>query len=92
MIRKVTLWFIISLIIAGGLALFASSHPDGFEKAGEEVGYIDKAASYLKSPLPDYSFAGSDSWLSASAAGIIGVIITFGVFFLVGKMITVRNK
>lgn len=92
MSRRISIWLVLSLIIAGCISLFASSHPDGFEKAGEEVGYIDKATAYLKSPLPDYAFTASDSWLSASSAGLIGVLLTFGFFMVIGRLITRRNQ
>ncbi|MDF2724027.1 MAG: hypothetical protein K0Q59_3702 [Paenibacillus sp.] len=85
--KSVRNWLIVSLIIGGFVSLFASSHPDGFETAGESVGFIERAASYISSPLPDYSIPGLDSWISSSLAGLIGVGITFGLFLLLGKVI-----
>ncbi|CAG7622619.1 PDGLE domain-containing protein [Paenibacillus allorhizosphaerae] len=84
---KVRNWLIVSLVISGFISLFASSHPDGFEKAGEEAGYIEHASSFMKSPLPDYAIPGMDSWVSSSLAGLAGVAITFAVFLLLGKWI-----
>ncbi|WP_127586377.1 PDGLE domain-containing protein [Paenibacillus koleovorans] len=89
--KSIRNWLIISLIIGGFLSLFASSHPDGFETAGESVGFIEHAASYISSPLPDYSVPGLDSWISGSIAGLIGVGITFLLFLVLGKVI-VRRK
>ncbi|TVY10572.1 PDGLE domain-containing protein [Paenibacillus cremeus] len=92
MSKTVKAWLAVSLFIGGVISLFASSHPDGLEKAGEETGYINKATSYLHSPLPDYTVPGVKSWLSSSMAGLIGVLLTFGVFWLMGKWLAHRNK
>ncbi len=80
------IWIVVSLVIAGAVSLLASEHPDGYEKAGEQLGFIHRATSYLHSPLPDYTFPGVNSWLSTSLSGIAGVAITFFVFLLFGKM------
>ncbi|GEN34368.1 MULTISPECIES: PDGLE domain-containing protein [Aneurinibacillus] len=84
---QVKKWLIASLLIAGILSLFASSHPDGFEKAGEETGYIETATALLASPFPDYTIPFMDSWVSNSLAGIIGVIITYFLFTTLGKLV-----
>lgn len=82
---KTKIWLAVSLVIAGIVSLFASSHPDGFEKAGEETGYLETATQVLRSPFPDYTIPGLDNRLSTGLAGIIGVLITFLVFVLLGK-------
>ncbi|WP_134704172.1 PDGLE domain-containing protein [Ammoniphilus sp. YIM 78166] len=83
--KQVRIWLALSFVVAGVLSLFASSHPDGFEKAGEDTGYIHTATSYLSSPFPDYSLPNVDSWLSDSLAGVIGVFLTYVLFVLFGK-------
>lgn len=83
-------WLIGSVLIAGGLSVFASKHPDGFEKAGEETGFITKSTSFFKAPLAEYVLPGIDSWISGSLGGIIGVLITFVTFLVVGKWIGKR--
>ncbi|MFC4776955.1 PDGLE domain-containing protein [Paenibacillus sp. GCM10023252] len=92
MSRKIWPWLAAALLIAGVLSLYASSHPDGYEKAGEEVGYIESAAAYLHSPLPDYTIPGLSSALSGSLAGILGVLATFLLFLGLGKWMARRNK
>lgn len=79
-----------SLLIAGGLSVFASKHPDGFEKAGEETGFISRSTQYFNAPLADYLVPGLDSWISGSLAGIAGVLITFGMFLALGKWLGKR--
>lgn len=85
--RRIFLWIAVSLFIGGAISLLASEYPDGYEKAGAEMGFIDRATSYLHSPFPDYSIPGVGSWLSSSLAGIVGVTITFLIFLTLGKMV-----
>ncbi|ETI70069.1 PDGLE domain-containing protein [Neobacillus vireti] len=84
--KRLVFWIAVSLFIAGAVSLLASNHPDGYEKAGEQLGFIDRATTYLHSPLPDYAIPGVHSWLSTSLSGILGVAITFVLFLLLGKM------
>lgn len=78
------------VLIGGGLiALFlavisplASTHPDGLEWVAEQHGFLDRAQGALYSIIPDYMMPGvQDSNLATIAAGIVGVIIVFGVAY-----------
>jgi len=89
--RKTAIWFLSAIIIAGILSLFASEKPDGYEKAGEELGFIKSATSYFNAPLADYSLPGIHSSISQSFAGIIGVILTFVIFIMLGKLLAKKN-
>lgn len=80
--------FALSLVLAGGLSYYASSHPDGFEKSAGEIGFLDTAKeSPLKdSPLAEYGVAGVENErISGGLAGVIGVAstaaISFGIFY-----------
>lgn len=80
--------FAVSLVLAGGVSYYASSHPDGFEKSAGEIGFLDTAKeSPLKdSPLAEYGVAGVENErLSGGLAGVIGVAstaaISFGIFY-----------
>lgn len=89
------------LLIAVGLGLFvspfASSDPDGLERVATEEGFIDSAEdhSFRDSPVADYSVKGvDDSRVSTGLAGMIGVLITFGVgvaLFAVLRIIRARE-
>uniref|UniRef100_UPI00404ABBBE PDGLE domain-containing protein n=1 Tax=Candidatus Planktophila sp. TaxID=2175601 RepID=UPI00404ABBBE len=82
----------LSLLLAGGVSYYASSQPDGFEKAAGEIGFLDTAEeSPLKdSPLAEYGVAGVENErLSGALAGLIGVAataaISFAIFFFMRR-------
>jgi cobalt/nickel transport protein len=82
----IAIGFAASLVLAGGVSFYASSHPDGFEKSAGEIGFLDTAKeSPLKdSPLAEYGVAGIENErLSGGLAGVIGVGVTAGVSFLI---------
>lgn len=67
-----------SLLLAGGVSYYKSSHPDGLEKAAEDVGFLsDKADSAVAdSPLAGYGVSGVDNdRLSVGLAGVLGVLV-----------------
>ena len=78
--------FAASLVLAGGISDYASSQPDGFEKAAGEIGFLDTAKeSALKdSPLAEYGVAGVENErLSGALAGVIGVSATSAISFAI---------
>lgn len=84
---------VVSLLVAGVVALFASPEPDGLERVAIDTGFAEQAedSAVAGSPLADYTLGGepesSQPWRNA-AAGVIGVGImaamAFGVFGLLG--------
>ncbi len=83
---------ILSLLIGGGLSLFASSRPDGLEwsiarvtgstELEVEASAPHEAAGSLQettSLLPDYAFKGSDSSLGTSFSGVVGSLMVLGL-------------
>ncbi len=80
----------ISLVIAGFLSFYASSHPDGLEKVAIDLGFIDTAkdSAVADSALADYGVAGLENErLSVGVAGVIGVIATGLVMYLIMRLI-----
>lgn len=77
--RFIVAGLIVSGILAGVVALFASSSPDGLEKVAIETGFADNAKAHATSgsPLANYRIAifGDSAWGSA-LAGIVGIAIT----------------
>jgi len=77
--RFVLVGLLVSLVIAGFLSFYASSHPDGLEKVaadqGLDVTAVDSANA--DSSLADYGVAGvNDERVSGFLGGAIGVAIT----------------
>ncbi|MEE1305471.1 MAG: energy-coupling factor ABC transporter permease [Agathobacter sp.] len=80
-----------TVIIAGGLSLFASQYPDGLEWSMEKVagtaeleasgGIYDIIGSIqnITSVLPDYAFRNSESAIGTSFSGLVGAVIVLGI-------------
>lgn len=85
---------VVSLALAGFVALFASPDPDGLERVAIDTGFAEQAedSAVADSPLADYTVGGEQDspqpWRNA-AAGVIGVgimaAVAFGVFGLLGR-------
>jgi cobalt/nickel transport protein len=83
---------VVSLVLAGFVSFYASSHPDGLEKVAEEIGFIETAKdpATAGSTLADYGVEGLDNErASVGVAGVIGVaatgVIATGLFMYLGK-------
>ena len=80
----------------GGLAIavllavaspLASAHPDGLEWVAEQRGFLAAARGPLHQIIPDYVFPGiSSTALATIVAGILGVVLVFGVALAVGYL------
>ena len=80
--------------MAGVVSFYASSDPDGLEKVAEDVGFIETAKDHTldNSALADYGVAGLENErLSVGIAGILGVIATGLLMYLIIKFIS-RKK
>jgi cobalt/nickel transport protein len=83
---------LVSLVLAGVVSFYASSHPDGLEKVASELGFIDNAKDPATSgsALADYGVAGVDNErASVGIAGVIGVaatgVVATGIFIYLGR-------
>ncbi len=75
-------------IIALILSPFASSLPDGLEWVAKKHQFLHESAPSFVSPLPDYTVPIlSNEFLSTGLAGIIGVITTFFIAWLFGRLL-----
>ncbi len=82
-------------IAVGGLVLtvllviispLASTHPDGLEWVAEKIGFLSTAQDATFQIVPDYVVPGiQNEALATITAGIIGVLIVFGVMVAVAK-------
>ena len=69
---------LVALVVAGGVSLFASSHPDGLEYVAGQTGFGEKArdSAAAGSPLSDYQVKGvDDTRLSGGLAGVVGALV-----------------
>ncbi|WP_433226877.1 PDGLE domain-containing protein [Actinomadura formosensis] len=76
-------FLLVSLVLAGFVSYYASSHPDGLEKIAADKGISakEKDHSLKDSPLGDYGVKGvGNARLSGGLSGVIGV----GAVLLVG--------
>ncbi len=86
--RKNKIILTISVLVGGGLSIFASASPDGLERVAEDQGFISAGFSLISGLIPDYVMPGiSYEPLAVTLAGIFGTLITFCLIMLSGKMI-----
>jgi PDGLE domain len=83
---NVRLFVLGGLLVAVGLGVvvspFASSSPDGLERVATDEGFAETADDHPlgEGPFSDYAAPGvDDPRLSTGLAGLVGVLITFGV-------------
>ena len=75
------------------LAPLASPDPDGFERVGEDIGFIHLAQDAIYSILPDYTVPGlDDPALSTIASGLIGIAIVFVLMVGLGRLLRRRRS
>jgi len=105
--KVLTVLIVATLIVGGGLSIFASSYPDGLEWSMEGVAgtteleaegsVYDTASSVQETTafMPDYGFTSSGEEGSAagtSVAGIVGGALTFALAGVTGLVISVTKK
>lgn len=84
---------VVCLLVAGGLAYYASGHPDGLEFVAGETGFLDagRDSATADSPLSDYQTTGvENSWLSGAVAGVVGCVVVLLV--MTGIALAVRRR
>ena len=91
--RFVIIMLALSLITAGVVSWFASSHPDGLERVAEDKEFIEKAKKPIYEIFPDYTVpVGSNEFLSNGLSGIIGTAATFVMVIILGRFLTRHKK
>lgn len=78
------------------VAPLASGEPDGLERVATDQGFIESAEDHAvaDSPLADYGVTGvEDEATGTRVAGLVGVLVTFGVgAAIVGVFVLMRKK
>jgi len=95
---------VVTVVIGGGLAYFASSYPDGLEwsieniTGGSEIeggSAIHKAAEEIQEKtaiMPDYSFKEGNEALGTGVSGIVGGALTLVLASVIGIIISLIKK
>lgn len=90
-------WWLVGLAVAALVvviaALLASGDPDGLERVAIDQGFsqaAEEAPPFLI--IPDYTVPGIGGSLSTIVAGLIGVVVVFGVVWLVGRALARRSR
>jgi hypothetical protein len=74
--------FVVALLLAGIVSFYASSEPDGLNKVAADKGFNqhEKTHDADDSPFAGYATHGvSNGRISGGLAGVVGVVITFGI-------------
>jgi hypothetical protein len=87
----VVLGLVISAIVVVAAAFLASGDPDGLERVAEDTGFLDAAAGSPFAVIADYIFPGLDGPMATIVAGLIGVVVLFGLVWLVGRLLVRRR-
>jgi cobalt/nickel transport protein len=86
-----------ALLIAVFLSPFASTNPDGLDRASKDHGFDNKAAEPLARKLPfynifeEYALRGVPEKIATPMAGLIGTLVAFGLAWGVGKLVVSRS-
>ena len=87
---------VVAVLLVLVAAPLASSEPDGLERVAIDQRFIDSAEDHplSESPLADYGVSGiEDESTGTRMAGLVGVLITFGVgAAIVGTFVVIRRK
>ena len=87
--RQVAIPFASSIVIALVLSPFASSLPDGLEWVAGKYNFFHESAPTFVGPMPDYAFPYiTNSAISTGMAGLAGVFITFGMAWVLSRLIS----
>jgi hypothetical protein len=90
-------WWLVGLAVSAlvviVLAPLASPDPDGLERVAADQGFIEQAQAAVYHILPDYSVPGvDDAVLSTIVAGLAGVLIVFGLVWLLARLLVRRER
>ena len=84
----------VCLLLAAVVSFWASGHPDGLEHVAETLGFADSAGDHGSdgSPFADYGTKGVDSgFLSGGLAGVVGVLLTGALMWLLLRLVVRRR-
>jgi cobalt/nickel transport system permease protein len=86
--RPVATALAVCLLVAGGVSLLASGHPDGLEFVGERLGFgaAAQGSATAGSPLAGYGVSGLNPALGTTVAGVVGVLVVLTLGVVVARI------
>ena len=84
--RFVLIGLLVSFVIAGGVAHFAASAPDGLEKVMEDRG-VEESKPLVHGIFPDYEFPILGTVAGNTIAGVAGTALVFVLLTLILKLL-----
>jgi cobalt/nickel transport protein len=86
---------LLSLVLAGVVSAYASSHPDGLQSVAADLGFLGTArdSAGAASPFADYATRGvGDARLSGGLAGLVGVLVVGALAFVLFRVLARRSR
>jgi cobalt/nickel transport system permease protein len=88
-------WWLIGLVVAALVVIIfaplASGDPDGLNRVAENLGFIDRVQPAPYEILPGYEVPFLTGNASTIVAGLIGVLVVFGLITIVGRVLARRT-
>lgn len=80
----------VSVLLAAGVSMYASSQPDGLERVASDTGIAEteQDSAAADSPFADYGVSGLDDqqW-TVGLAGIVGLVVTCAVALVLFRVL-----
>lgn len=84
----------VCLLLAAVVSFWASGHPDGLEHVAETLGFAETAGDHgaAGSPFADYGTKGVERpFLSGGLAGVVGVLLTAALMWILLRLLVRRR-
>ncbi len=82
---------LIAAIVVVAASYLASGDPDGLERVAGQKGFDDAAESAPFDLIADYVFPGLDGPIATIVAGLVGIMVVFGLVWLVARGLARRR-
>ncbi|HSK94695.1 MAG TPA: PDGLE domain-containing protein [Candidatus Angelobacter sp.] len=82
---------VIAALVVVAASLWASGDPDGLERVAEEQGFDGAGQEAPFALIADYVFPGLDGPAATVVAGLLGIVVVFGLVWVVGRALAARR-
>jgi cobalt/nickel transport system permease protein len=88
-------WWVIALVVAALVVIvfapLASGDPDGLDRVAQTLGFMDREQPAPYEILPGYEVPFLTGNASTVVAGLVGVLVVFGLVALLGRLLARRT-